>query len=222
MQIDLPDNYRLTRLSSSHIVSPHVSDDASTMADLFRRKRTNDSVDPDQILNEFALRTGGEHFIIDPFPKSMRRVPSLDYLESAGGQTSSSSEITEIPRQLNAKLKTLQYKELQQTAIETGEVWMQRNVMSKNTMKEIGKSEQEINTKKAMDLLYALSRSGSLPIQFSGLHAMVGVTHCFAQNLMDTLVLDNVDPIKQLSDSTLFLASVIHDTPLDSLTKKNS
>ena len=167
-------------------------------------------------MDELTLPTGGEQFIIDPFPKSMRRVPSLDYVESMGSKEATSSEITEMPRKLNAKLKGLQNKPLQQTAIETGDTWMQKNMLTPNSpAKEIGTAEQEVNTKRAMNLLDTLSRSGSLPIQFSELHAIIGVTHCFQHTLMDTLVLENVDPIKQLSDSTLLLASVVHDTPVD-------
>lgn len=167
-----------------------------------------------------SQQTGGDQFIIDPFPKSMRRVPSVDYLDSTGGtRAGNSGGVAQIPRKLNAKLKLLQNKLLQQTAVETGNTWVKRNLLNTKRIDYIDKAEQEVNTKNALNLLDAMSRSGSLPIQFSELHAIVGVTHCFRHTLMDTLVLDNVDPIKQLSDSTLILASVIHDVPVDCFTR---
>ena len=179
---------------------------------MFRKKRSDSSRDLEVMFGDFALRSEGEQFIIDPFPKSMRRVPSLDYLESIGGQhPACSSRITEISRKLNAKIKALKSKHLQLTAIEAGEKWVQKNLMSqKSQIKVLEKSEQEANTRKALDLLDSLSRSGSLPLKFAELHAIVGVTHCFSQSMMDTLVLDNVDPVKELSDSTLLLSSIIN------------
>ena len=180
---------------------------------MFRKKRSDSSRDLEVMFGDFALRSEGEQFIIDPFPKSMRRVPSLDYIESIGGQhPARSSRITEISRRLNAKIKALKSKHLQLTAIEAGEKWVQRNLMSQKSPNKVvlEKSEQEANTRKALDLLDSLSRSGSLPLKFAELHAIVGFTHCFSQSMMDTLVLDNVDPVKELSGSTLLLSSIIH------------
>lgn len=211
-------------MSSCPFIPDKISDDNTSIADMFRKKRSDGSRDHDIMFGDFALRPEGEQFIIDPFPKSMRRVPSLDYLESIGRQhTACNSEITEVARKLNAKLKALKSKHLQLTAIETGEDWVQRNLLSpKSLTKVIERSEQEANTRKALDLLDALSRSGSLPLKFVDLHAIIGVTHCFSQSMIDTLVLDNVDPVKEFSDSTLLLSSVIHDAPVDSFTATKS
>lgn len=186
------------------------------MGDLFRKKKSNDSHKDVHA----ELQIEGGQFVIDSVPKSLKRVPSLDYLE-AMFMRDGDTELTTIPRRLNARLKSLQSKQLQQTAIETGEVWVKRSTLAPNSSsKELGTADRAANTKKAMDLLDALSRSGSLPIPFTELHAIVGVTHCFSQNLMDTLIIDNIDPIKQLSDSLVFLSSVIHDDIMDNIVSK--
>ena len=62
----------------------------------------------------------------------------------------------------------------------------------------------------AFDLLDALSRSGSISIEYSYLHVIVTVTHCFDKDIMSTVVCDNINPIEKLELSTLLVASVIH------------
>jgi hypothetical protein len=207
-------------------ISASASDDNTSIADLFRKKRSNDTTDPTLLMDELGMGLAKDQFIIDPFLKSMRRIPSVDMESMGGDNREDTCKVVDIPRKLNEKLKSLQNNTpLQPTAVKTGDVWMQKKSLNARAAaaggpaKDIGSTDQEVNTKKAMNLLDALSRSGSLPIQFAQVHAIVGVTHCFQNTLMDTLVLDNVDPIKKLTESTLLLASVIHDTSVDSLKK---
>ncbi len=69
----------------------------------------------------------------------------------------------------------------------------------------------------AMDLLKAISRSGSLPIAQSDLHVIVSVSHCFHNNLLSTVVQDNVNPIEQVEKSLLMIGSVIYSVEPQSL-----
>jgi hypothetical protein len=68
-----------------------------------------------------------------------------------------------------------------------------------------------------VDLLDALSRSGTLPIDCTELHAMVGVTHCFENDVMGTVIQDNINPIHKVEKSLLMLASTIFREPANAL-----
>lgn len=58
--------------------------------------------------------------------------------------------------------------------------------------------EQKAEYDSAFDLLDALSRSGSLEIDYASLHIMVASTHCFGETLMNTLIKDNINPIEKV------------------------
>jgi hypothetical protein len=153
----------------------------------------------------------------------IRQLPSIVCQESFDEEDFVGTEIASVTRKLNVKLAALQSKQLQQVRIETGQVWSKRNtLLLKGPAEELDKAERAVNRKNAMDLLDALSRSGSLPLQFAELHAMVGVSHCFSQSLIDTLVKSNIDPIKQVSDSMALLASIIHNTPVHDIVRKKT
>jgi hypothetical protein len=49
-----------------------------------------------------------------------------------------------------------------------------------------------------------------LPISSSELHVIIGVTHCFTDSLIATVIEDNINPIAKAEKSTLMLASTIH------------
>ena len=98
----------------------------------------------------------------------------------------------------------------------------QENLLTK--VKESDLSADNIKSEKnmAFDLLDALSRSGSLPISCSELHVVVSVTHRFENDLMGTVVQDNINPVEKLEKSTLLVASTIHGIPARSLVADSS
>ncbi|KAG7367625.1 hypothetical protein IV203_030296 [Nitzschia inconspicua] len=98
----------------------------------------------------------------------------------------------------------------------------QENLLSPPNVSTLSNDEIKTEKNKAFDLLDALSRSGSLPIQYSELHVVVCVTHCFDKNVMDTIIQDNVNPIEKLEWSTLLLASTIHGVPARTLLSQDS
>lgn len=58
--------------------------------------------------------------------------------------------------------------------------------------------DQKTERNSAFDLLDALSRSGSLEIDYASLHVVVASTHCFGETLMNTIVKDNMNPIEKV------------------------
>jgi len=77
--------------------------------------------------------------------------------------------------------------------------------------KEIDAEQQKEEKNKAFDLLDALTRSGSLPIDFASLHIMVAATHCFGETLMNSVLKENINPIEKVERSTLIMATSIHN-----------
>jgi hypothetical protein len=109
---------------------------------------------------------------------------------------------------------------LRSTTIKTGERWTrcrQENLLTKPQTTLLSLKDIKTEKDKAFDLLDALSRSGSLAIQYSELHVIVCVTHRFEKNVMETVIVDNINPIEKLEMSTLLLASTIHDVPAGKL-----
>ena len=114
---------------------------------------------------------------------------------------------------------------LRSTIVKTSNAWTrkrQENLLTK--VKESDLSADNIKSEKnmAFDLLDALSRSGSLPISCSELHVVVSVTHRFENDLMGTVVQDNINPVEKLEKSTLLVASTIHGIPARSLVADSS
>ena len=100
------------------------------------------------------------------------------------------------------------------TIIKIGSPWTrsrQENLLVPSQTSTLSSSHVDEETKKAFDLLDAISRSGSLPIATSELHVFVAVSHCFDNDVMGTIVQDNLNPIAKLERSTLLLAGTIHN-----------
>jgi len=133
--------------------------------------------------------------------------------DSEQGGTSNSDDFTFIPKVLDAKLEEQNEGALKSTIIKAGENW--ERLRKDNLLLPPKRSYLDSNAKKtekneAMDLLKAISRSGSLPIANSDLHIIISLSHCFHKNLMSTIIQDNINPIKQVEKSLLVVGSVIH------------
>mmetsp|Transcript_12575 Transcript_12575/g.26772 ORF Transcript_12575/g.26772 Transcript_12575/m.26772 type:complete len:110 (+) Transcript_12575:1214-1543(+) len=103
--------------------------------------------------------------------------------------------------------------------IQTGETWSKRSCKLPLPI-NLGISERRSEKQRAFALLDALSCSGSLPIQFCEIHAIVGLAHCFENSLIDTVIMQNTSPIDELSRSTLRVASAIFGVSSDEIVEK--
>ena len=136
--------------------------------------------------------------------------------KSSGGE-----DFTLIPKLLDAKLEKLDADNaLRSTIIKAGTTWTrmrQQNLLIPSKSSSLAPAMIQEETKKAFDLLDAISRSGSLPIACADLHVVVAVSHCFENDVMGTIIQDNINPIEKVERSSLMLAGTIHGAPTKQL-----
>eukprot|EP00529_Nitzschia_sp_RCC80_P005502 CAMPEP_0113458548 /NCGR_PEP_ID=MMETSP0014_2-20120614/9980_1 /TAXON_ID=2857 /ORGANISM="Nitzschia sp." /LENGTH=1010 /DNA_ID=CAMNT_0000350077 /DNA_START=318 /DNA_END=3350 /DNA_ORIENTATION=- /assembly_acc=CAM_ASM_000159 len=141
------------------------------------------------------------------------------------GDSEPGAEFTAMPRVMNATIE--KYTEgcsLRSTTIKTASEWersRQENLLTKAETKTLRTAEIKTEKERAFDLLDSLSRSGSLPIDNSELHVFVCLTHEFENDILDTIIKDNINPIVKLEMSTLLMASAIHGVPVQDLLLKD-
>ena len=153
-------------------------------------------------------------------PPDDKQIPR-DMIES-----NKKEDFTAIPKKLNAAFdKHDKDNALRTTIIKTDKEWTrmrQENLLTKVLKRSLLQEEQKTEKNKAFDLLDALSRSGSLPIACAELHVVLGVTHCFENTVMGTVIEDNVNPIEKMEQSTLLIASTIHSVSPNELMSGSS
>jgi hypothetical protein len=127
-----------------------------------------------------------------------------------------SLDLSTIPLQLDAKFDEFdEDSALHPTTIKAGDNWTKKfykNLLCKASLETINKQRQEHEKNKAFELLDALSRSGSLPLLSTEIHAIVAATHCFDLNIMDTVIQENINPVDRFERSLLIVASTVYGT----------
>jgi hypothetical protein len=135
--------------------------------------------------------------------------------------TSSGEDFTMIPKTLDTKLE--QYdtdNSLHSTIIKSGRNWLrtrQLNFLTKPQTTGLTVDDALTEKKQAFALLDAISRSGTLPVDCSELHVFIAVSHCFDNDVMGSVVQDNVNPILKVERSSLLLASTIFQQNISKL-----
>ena len=134
--------------------------------------------------------------------------------EGGGGELNPGVlDFTTIPKQLDSMFEMHDKDSaIRATILEAGRPWKRRrqeNLLSKAKTSILRQDDCKSEMNKAFDLLDALSRSGTLPIAFAELHVIVAVTHCFENDVMGTIVQDNINPIEKVEKSILMVASII-------------
>ena len=130
---------------------------------------------------------------------------------------------TTLPVLLDRQLEALDDDAaLRSVIITAGGVWAkksQKSLLSPPTTTSMGESEQTLARKEAFDLLDALSRSGSLPIDCATLHIIIASSHGFDRTLIDTVIQDNVNPIEKVERSSMIVAAMVQDEPVERIIK---
>jgi hypothetical protein len=141
----------------------------------------------------------------------------IDPIQSSLSTSNGEVDVTAIPRHLDAQFEALDKEgAVRPTIITPGKEWTRRAkkaLLAHTEASSMGADEQEAEKNRAFDLLDALSRSGGLTVDHASLHVVIAATHCFDRSIIDTLVMDNVNPIAKVERSTLIMAATVHERP---------
>jgi len=154
-------------------------------------------------------------------PATPAPTPTDDDFSDVGGSVE--LDYTRLPAELDAKLLALDTDAaLRPTKVTIGGPWHKRSqasLLGTPSNASLGTTEQRREKQRAFDLLDALSRSGSLPIDCCSLHVVIAVTHNFDDALIDTVIVRNVNPIEKLERSALIVAETIQALPAPQLVR---
>ena len=147
-------------------------------------------------------------------PTEKANVGSMQYQQINSSTPSSFFDPTYLPKELDSRLVEADTDgALKSTIVKVGERWSRlrkENILVAPMMSTLQGEELTREKSEALDLLTALSRSGTLPVVQSELHIIVATSHCFSSDLISTVIKENVNPIKKVEKSQLVLASVIY------------
>jgi len=132
-------------------------------------------------------------------------------------------DYTLLPKKLDKAFEALdEDAALRPTTIKPGTVWTkksQNGLLSKPVTNTLTEDQQKEEKNKAFDLLDGLTRAGCLAVDYASLHVVVAATHCFDKSLMDTVIVDNVNPIEKVERSALIVASAIQNVSAPELVR---
>jgi hypothetical protein len=156
-------------------------------------------------------------------PKQVTSVQTGERSGVEGDDVLEVLDYTKIPAELDKKFEALdEDSALRPTIINIGEHWTKTSypsLLAGSSVTTLSADEQKQEQNKAFDLIDALSRSGSLSFDYAELHVVIAATHCFDKTLMDTVVIDNVNPIEKVERSSLIIASTIQNQEPQDLIK---
>ena len=143
--------------------------------------------------------------------------------ESLNSQEKQFFDFTKLPKILERNFKNYDKDNaLHSTILNIGESWTrnyQEKLLSKPKTSLNSYSNQETEKRKVFDLLDMLSRSGSLSLNSSSFHVIVGITHSFDQTLLNAIIQDCINPIEKLEYSGLIINSILHEKSIDFIIK---
>lgn len=132
-------------------------------------------------------------------------------------------DFTKLPQQLDREFDRLDVDSaLRPTIIKIGKTWTinrQASLLTRPVQSTLYKEDRRSEKTKAFDLLDALSRSGSLPVEEAAFHVVLAATHTFTKSVTDTVIQDNVNPIEKVERSLLIVSQTIHEQPAAQLVK---
>jgi hypothetical protein len=151
------------------------------------------------------------------------KIPDEKSQTEEGFESVEHEDFLKLPQKLDQRFEELDQDNcLRPTIINIGPTWSrksQKGLLASSETSFLSSSEQDAERERAFDLLDALSRSGTLDIEEASLHVLVAATHQFDKSVMNTLLMDNVNPIERVERSTLIMASTIQDRGVELLLK---
>lgn len=157
-------------------------------------------------------------------PRNEPAMPIDDDFADVGGSVE--LDYTRLPAELDAKLLAQDTDSaLRPTKIVVGDAWTKRAqaaLLGTPTTATLSAADQKREKQRTFDLLDALSRSGSLPIECCSLHVVIAATHCFDDSLIDTVIVKNQNPIEKLERSALIVSETIQALPAPKLVRPDA
>lgn len=131
------------------------------------------------------------------------------------------ADLSRLPAELDARMEQRDPEgRLRPTILSVSESWRQRRqrgLLSPPQESPLLHQGQVLERDKCNDLLDALSRSGLLAFEDVQVHLVLAATHSFDATLMDTLVVQNTNPIDKVEHSTLIVAEAVFGLPKEQL-----
>jgi len=152
---------------------------------------------------------------------------SLEAIEhEAMGAEDAQTDFTQLPALLeNGVVESAPGVELRPIVIHVGEKWRKRTKIPQQQQhqeQELNGVEQRLEKQKCFDLLRALTKSGALTITDCSLHVVIASSICFEKTLIDSLIVDNLEPISLIDSAHLLFAKTIHNKSPSELRRTTS
>jgi len=130
-------------------------------------------------------------------------------------------DFTKLPGMLDKNYEKLDVDNaLRPTIIKHDKVWsheFQRGLLSKPETRVMNQNDLNKSKNAAYDLLDALTRSGAIEIDSATFHVVIASTHCFDRTLMNSIVMDNMNPIEKVERSQLIMNMTIRNKTVQEL-----
>lgn len=130
-------------------------------------------------------------------------------------------DYTAIPALLDRRFDAIdEDSALRPTILEVGDSFRrtsQKSLLAEPTTDTLRGDALDKERHRALDLLDALSRSGTLQIEDASLHVVIASTHRFDRTLLATLIERSTNPIEKVERSLLIIATTIHGLPAEAL-----
>jgi hypothetical protein len=182
-----------------------------------RQRQNVDSQMRRKLKKEVAPPSNAAATVANHVPSCNLESQKMPLMPSVSG----GEDFTMIPKTLDTKLEQHDTdSSLHSTIIKPGRNWLrtrQLNFLTKPQTTSLPSDEILTEKKQAVALLDAISRSGTLPVDCSELHVFIAVSHCFDNDVMGSVVQDNVNPIVKVERSSLLLASTIFQQAIPTL-----
>ena len=151
--------------------------------------------------------------------------PSSKVQDDGDGTTketkNSGLDFTKLPGMLDKQYETLDVDNaLRPTIIKHGKNWtheFQKGLLSKPETRTMHENDLKKSKNAAFDLLDALTRSGAIDIDCATFHVIIASTHCFDRTVMDSIVMDNMNPIEKVERSQLIMNMTIRNKTVQEL-----
>lgn len=134
-------------------------------------------------------------------------------------------DITLIPKKLDSAFEKYDFDNAAHSAtIKIVPHWKKESKSLLDYTKTFELNKEELKNEKliAFDLLDAFSKSGDLTLSDVSVHVLVGVCHWFDYDVMESIVHENINPVKKLETTGLIVASSILNVPTEDLISSHS